>query len=166
MALTRFEQIWLRDVLGKTGFYRYLSKQEINKLHEKMNVVTYEKGERIIKEGTSGGAFYILAQGKVSVVKEDCNKENVPIAEIDSMNFFGEISLISSSPRITSVIAAEDVKVFVIGKQDFADIFMNNPNIQKILRSHSKVRSYDTMKKIQKRISEKASGRNDVKISP
>jgi CRP-like cAMP-binding protein len=148
MPLKRLEQIWMRDVLGKTGFYKFLSPKEIEHLHEKMNVLSYEKGEKIIREGTPGGAFYILAHGKVGIMKEGEGGDSIPLAEIEGANFFGETSLLASAPRTTSVVALEDVKLFSIGRPDFCEIFMKNPQIKIILERRSKARSEDTKKKV------------------
>jgi CRP-like cAMP-binding protein len=150
MPLKRLEQIWMRDVLGKTGFYKFLNPREIEQLHEKMNVLSYEKGEKIIREGTPGGAFYILAHGKVGIVKESEGGETIPLAEIEGANFFGETSLLASAPRTTSVVALEDVKLFSIGRPDFAEIFMKNLQIKNILEKRSKARAEDTKKKVGK----------------
>jgi len=150
MPLTKYEQIWLRDVLGKTGFYKFLSPPEIEQLHDRMSVLSYEQGEKIIKEGAAGGAFYILAHGRVGIVKESEKGGQQSLAEIEGANFFGEISLLTAAPRTTSVVAIEDVKLFTIGKRDFADLFMRNPQIKKILEKHGRDRSTDTRRKAHK----------------
>jgi CRP-like cAMP-binding protein len=149
MALTKLEQIWLRDVLGRTGFFKFLSPPEIELLYDRMAVLSYEKGEKIIKEGAAGGAFYILSHGRVGIIKE--SEGSLSLGEIDGGNFFGEISLLTAAPRTTSVVALEDVKLFTIGKKDFADIFLRNGQIKKILEKHGKARSDDTQKKIRRK---------------
>ena len=76
-------------VLGSIKLFEKLTKEEKNKLCKSFESETFTAGTTIIREGDKGRKFYVLVEGKTSVLKDD-----TPIAELKSGDYFGEMALL------------------------------------------------------------------------
>jgi CRP-like cAMP-binding protein len=75
----------------------------------------YDIGEIICYEDDSSEEFYMILSGKVEVFSE---KSNQVIATLGQGDFFGEISLLTGTPRTATVRAiAADTVLFVVERQ-------------------------------------------------
>ena len=59
---------------------------------------TFEDGDCIVAEGSHGRAMYIVAEGRVRIVKST-HSGDVTFGYIERGDFFGEMSLIDGEPR-------------------------------------------------------------------
>ena len=79
-------------------------EKELRLLLQKSKIRKYRKGERIIKEGSTGAWIYILVYGRV-----DIRKASQVIASTDRRGeLIGEIGAIDGAARSASVYATED----------------------------------------------------------
>ena len=79
-------------------------ENDICMLLQNSKIRKYRKGERIIKEGSTGAWIYILVYGKVEITKN-----GQFIARTDQRGeLIGEIGAIDGAARSASVIATED----------------------------------------------------------
>jgi len=91
-------------------------------------------GEKIVREGDDGDEMFIILQGKVAVEVGD-----ITVGEMNSGDFFGEMSLIDNAPRSATVTAAETTLVFAINDKNFERIIAWEPVIAvRIMKSLSK----------------------------
>ena len=81
---------------------------DIRELLTQSKIRKYEDGEEIIKEGDTDRWFYFLLKGKVRVVKTG---QELAILR-SAGDIFGEMSLISTSVRSTSVFAVGETTCF------------------------------------------------------
>lgn len=96
-----------RGALPHIPLFSALSNDElIAVLREAMEVRAFAAGEVILREGEPGEAMYALAQGTVSVLRQ-----NRLVASMDEGSFFGEMALLSGSARLATVTAQTDVVV-------------------------------------------------------
>jgi NADH:ubiquinone reductase (H+-translocating) len=91
---------------------------------EKVDRAHYEPGEAIVTQGEIGDRFYVIAQGRVEVVREH---EGVAtrLATLGPGEHFGEVALMKDLPRNASVKALEPTDVLAIGRGDFAAFAQN-----------------------------------------
>lgn len=149
MIRDKRNQELLVETLKKAGLFIFFNNSDIERLYKStINVLAFKNGDFIIKEGVTGGMFFMLAEGVVSVYKKDENGKKVVIRVMHQGDFFGEIALITGSARTSSIIAESEVKVFSIGKEDFFSIFMSNPKVKSVLEFESHSRKANVVKKI------------------
>ena len=103
---------------------------------------TFSNGDIIIQEGDKGNTFFQILEGKVGVYK-DYDKENeTKLATLEQGQYFGEMAVIESYPRSSTVVADGDVKVLEIAAEEMKEYVSQNPDkilaIMKLLGARSR----------------------------
>ncbi|MBO4680402.1 MAG: cyclic nucleotide-binding domain-containing protein [Clostridiales bacterium] len=89
---------------------------------------SFINGDVIIKEGDSGNTFFQILEGKVGVYK-DYDKENeTKLATLEQGQYFGEMAVIESYPRSSTIVAEGDVKVLEIAAEELKEYVSQNPD--------------------------------------
>ncbi|MFQ5795890.1 MAG: cyclic nucleotide-binding domain-containing protein [Candidatus Bipolaricaulia bacterium] len=78
---------------------------------------TYEAETVIIKEGEAGLGFYLILDGRVAVKR----KERL-LVELGVGDFFGEMAILTRTPRFADVVALEPIRCLVWGRRAFREI--------------------------------------------
>lgn len=109
------------EFLKKVKLLSELSDKQLNLVFALVIEEKVSKGIHIIKEGEPGKYLYIIREGRVEVVKK-FGEDVFSLTELESTDFFGEISLIDDYPTSATVIAVEDSLLFKISADDFKTI--------------------------------------------
>lgn len=102
------------EFLRAVDLFRTLTPSQLTDVAEKMKKRQFPAGETIIHEGEPGEEFFLISDGEVDVIRADHE-----IARLSRGDFFGEVALISGEPRNATVVAAEPLDTFVLGKNEF-----------------------------------------------
>jgi CRP-like cAMP-binding protein len=103
-------------------------------LFEQCPLRRFEQGEYIIEQGSRGDAFYVICAGRVRVTRWVGEVEQ-ELAKLPEGAFFGEMALLSGSPRSASVVAdAEDTQVLEISAPVLAGLSRSYPQVARALR--------------------------------
>ena len=97
------------EIARGLDFFNEFSDEELDEVVRACSWQTYRPGEKIIKEGTSDRAFFILAAGEVSV-----SIKSNPIAHLSTGACFGEMGYLTKTRRTATVTAEEDVNVLKV----------------------------------------------------
>ena len=89
---------------------------------------TFSNGDIIIREGDSGNTFFQLLEGEVAVYKNYGKGDEVQVAVIEPGQYFGEMAVIETYPRSSTVVATGDVKVVEIPAEALNEYFTQNPD--------------------------------------
>ncbi len=93
----------------------------------KSRVVYYQKGEHIIRSGQLEKRMYIILEGVVSITLTD-GDNSFSVANLKKGDFFGEISLFTSTPRSATVTALDNVKlVYIDSEEQLKGFLIKNP---------------------------------------
>jgi len=77
----------------------------------------FEKGTIIFEEGEIGQEAYVVVSGKVQIFRRIGDNAEV-LADLGTMEMFGEMSLVDHQPRMASARALEDCDLTVISRDD------------------------------------------------
>ncbi len=80
------------------------------------NVVYYQKGEKVIKDGKTDRRMYIIIEGTVDILLFD-GKNKIKVATLKKGDFFGEMSIFTDSPRSATALANENLKLAYIDNE-------------------------------------------------
>ena len=109
--------------LKKSYLFKNLSENTLEAIANNMKKQKFNKGDKIIEEGTYGNTFYLISKGKVNITKEGKS-----LRILDTGECLGEKSLLSNdSLRTASAIAEDKVICYVIYKKEF-DMILSDSN--------------------------------------
>ena len=121
--------------LKAVPFFQELSEDELKKLAQVMEERTFKKGEIIFNEGEEGKALYLLVEGEVEVVKTMKGWYKETLAVFKKGRLFGELSFLSGKNHSALARTTQDVKVYVLTKNQYDTLEKNDPVItQKIMK--------------------------------
>src|SRR5262245_45112300 len=95
---------------------------------KKAYTVEIKEGEYVFREGELGTEMYIINEGKVEIINQGGDEEQV-LAVLEKGDFFGEMSVLEDLPRAASARAATDVRLLPINGSTFDQLLQGNPEI-------------------------------------
>ena len=105
--------------LQRVPVFAELGTKNLVKILPKLKLHGYQKGKTIIRQGVEGDSFYVIRKGKVEVVLDGSGEEGLTVARLGPGDGFGEMALLTGTPRSANVLALTDVEVWRIAKADF-----------------------------------------------
>ena len=120
-----------------------------------MKVKRFKKGQLICKEDSPGDEMYIVVTGKVIVYKT-VEDQQLDLAQLTSMNFFGEIALLTGDRRTATVQAVKDTQVLALTKEDLLKKMQGDPKFaltfvttmaRRLTRAHKMISSLADVKR-------------------
>ena len=91
-----------------------LSPPVLERLAARLTPVQAQGGKEIIRRGDHGDRFYVVSSGEVEVLVD-----GRPTRREGEGSYFGEIALLRDVPRTATVLAATDVELFALDRDDF-----------------------------------------------
>jgi CRP/FNR family cyclic AMP-dependent transcriptional regulator len=117
------------DLLRNVPLFAGLSGRERQRLSRLMDEVDLPAETVIIREGNSGGEFFIVVEGQIQ-------RRGRTITHLGPGEFLGEIALIDKGPRTATAIVVEPSTLLVLASREFHSMLAADPRIEnKILRT-------------------------------
>jgi CRP/FNR family transcriptional regulator, cyclic AMP receptor protein len=112
------------DLIAKVPLFAGLSKRELGQIASIVDEIDLPEDKVLIREGERGREFYVLLDGEAEVTRDGKR-----LATRRSGEFFGEIALVSSLPRIATVTTRKPVRALVIRDVEFRALLQRTPAI-------------------------------------
>jgi len=122
MKLRRDSKI---DLLRSVPLFAECSQKELGRIAAIADELYQPEGTRLIEEGKKGREFFVLVDGTV-----DVRRNGRKLRTMGNGDFFGEIALITDSPRSATVTATSPVRVLVITSQAFQRLLADTATLQ------------------------------------
>lgn len=110
-----------------------LPKNAFIALLERMQMRNALPDEAIIREGEVDDSMFIVSSGRVKVTKTNDQGRELVLAHLADGAFFGEMALLSESPRTASVIAEEETLLFQVSREVLQSVVDSFPSVKHIL---------------------------------
>lgn len=117
-------------LLRQVKLFEKLSDVTLSTVADVIQRVEYAAGDRIIKQGEAGDAFYVIESGTVSVTQSSLTSSAVELVRLSTGAGFGELALISNEPRKASVGAVDNVVCFKLDVANFNSLLGNIEQIR------------------------------------
>jgi tetratricopeptide (TPR) repeat protein len=130
---------------------------------------SFDEGDIIVTEGETGSSLFLIVGGTVKVFTRTETGSNVPLAELGTGDFFGEVSLLTGKPRTATITARTEVTAIELDRSDFDRITDGHPEVRKVLEDFYEQRAQDTVEAVIKRLREAGSpgpGAGSYSIGP
>jgi len=122
------------SLLKRVPLFERCSKRDLGKISSLAREVEYPAGTPVVREGEPGSELFIIVHGEV-----DVRTKSRKLATLAAGSYFGEIALITGSPRTASVTTGTPVRALVIKGRDFRKLLQDSPEIQyKVLQEVGK----------------------------
>ncbi len=115
-------------LLRNLALFKNLSLDELFQIDKALEQKQVLAKETIYTEGSWGGHLYIIAAGKIQIVKQ-LDGEPQEIKQLTTGQYFGEIALFDEAPRWDSAIAIEDTVLLCLEKKRFISLITQRPQI-------------------------------------
>ncbi len=120
-----------RRALAATPLFAAMEADAIETLISRLQLVTLERDEVLFTEGDAGDALYIVAEGEVSVATE--GPPRVEMQRLRAGAFFGEVALITDTPRTATVSAVTACDLLRIGRDTLSVLLQTHPDVLRAL---------------------------------
>ncbi len=111
-------------LLQKTPIFANTSEKSLESMIKSAVEKTVPAGDKVVQEGQGGVGFYLILDGKAEVIKD-----GQKLAELETGNFFGELSVIDGQPRTADVVAVTETKCWILSQWAMKSIIANHPEV-------------------------------------
>jgi NADH dehydrogenase len=94
----------------------------------------FEAQEIIFRQGDRGDRLYIIVDGEVEVVKEAQGNVEDILARLGPGECFGEMALVSDSPRMATARSATAVNLLTVDRPGFHALFSHYPPLRQFFQ--------------------------------
>jgi CRP/FNR family cyclic AMP-dependent transcriptional regulator len=112
------------EELRKVPLFSKLTDKQLQFIATQVEVLDFEKGKVLCREGESGGDFFIVLAGEAEV-----RRAGKVLNRVGTGEFFGEIALVDKGPRTATVTVTAPMRCLVLGPGQFASVLRQDANI-------------------------------------
>jgi CRP-like cAMP-binding protein len=117
------------ELLERTQWANEFAFAEIARLAEYLQARTYQRDAVVFREGDRDATLFVIAQGKVGVVKAGASGKGFPIATLGVGATLGEMALIDGQPRSAGAVAQEQLVLLAISRADLDRLTNDHPRL-------------------------------------
>jgi len=117
------------DILKRSFIFSSLNDDELNELANLSIERNFGKDDFIFWDGDIPEWFYIVAEGRVKVLKHSSSGREFIIAFFGPGEVFGEVAVFENKPYPASAQAVAETKVVGIKTEDFLSFLANRPQV-------------------------------------
>lgn len=114
--------------LHEVPLFSEMDNDEVAGIRAIMEEMKFTANQIIIREGETGGLFYVVTAGTVQVSIANADKEQIILQMIEPGGFFGELSMLTNTPRAAQVRALTDVTLLSLERDDFFEFLRSKPH--------------------------------------
>eukprot|EP00359_Climacostomum_virens_P003943 CAMPEP_0204903160 /NCGR_PEP_ID=MMETSP1397-20131031/4084_1 /ASSEMBLY_ACC=CAM_ASM_000891 /TAXON_ID=49980 /ORGANISM="Climacostomum Climacostomum virens, Strain Stock W-24" /LENGTH=879 /DNA_ID=CAMNT_0052071749 /DNA_START=38 /DNA_END=2677 /DNA_ORIENTATION=- len=104
----------LVEALKKAEIFRGLAPSQLQRICSQLRQVRFNDGQLIFEQGSTGFAFYIIAEGNVNIIKD-----SQLLRTITKLDYFGERSILFNELRSATTIAQGEVNCWTMSQAEF-----------------------------------------------
>lgn len=114
----------LIDAIAGFGLFADLTAPQLEGIVHTFEEIAFAEGERVLRQGLSGGAFHVIVDGEAAVVVDGTER-----ARLGRGDFFGEVSILLGETPIADVVATRPLRCLVLA----------GPAVEAFLVAHPRV---------------------------
>jgi CRP/FNR family transcriptional regulator, cyclic AMP receptor protein len=112
------------DLIKRVPLFGSASRHELEEIASIADEIDLPEGRVIMNEGDTGREFFVRIEGTAEVVRG-----GKKVASIGPGDFFGEIALISKTPRNATITTTSAARALVITDRAFRQLLDHSPQI-------------------------------------
>jgi CRP-like cAMP-binding protein len=112
-------------LLASVPLFAHLGRSALEEVATLADEVEVEAGTLLTKEGRSGGEFFVIIDGSVSV-----ERGGRVVATLRAGEFLGEIALVDGGPRTATTTAVIPSRLLVVAHREFHSLLDRFPEVR------------------------------------
>nr|WP_231710347.1 Crp/Fnr family transcriptional regulator [Roseibium limicola] len=116
------------EALRKVPLFRGIDETKLRLLAFISDRMEFQEGERLCTQGEEGDSAFIILQGSADVLVQTPDGER-KVADVKENSIVGEIAILCDVPRTATLIAASNMDVLTVSKDDFLKLLKEFPDI-------------------------------------
>ena len=112
------------DAMAGMALFADLASPQLQGVAHRFEERFFPEGERILRQGISGSAFYVILDGEAQVVVD-----GTPRATLGRGEFFGEVSILLGEPPVADVVALRPLRCLVLAGPDVQAFLLDHPAV-------------------------------------
>jgi ATP-binding cassette, subfamily B, bacterial len=122
------------DRLKRYPLLESLDAQLLEEVSALFVTESYPANRIVVREGTSGNRFYLIARGRVEVSKKNAEGEDEKVATLDDGDHFGEVALIQNVQRTATVRTLTPCVLLTLHRDHFQHLLSEAPHVLEALQ--------------------------------
>ena len=102
---------------------------------------SYPANRIVVREGTPGNRFYLIARGRVVVSKKNADGMDEKVATLDDGDHFGEVALIQNVQRTATVTTLTPCVLLTLHRGHFQNLLQQAPHVLEALQKTQDIRA-------------------------
>ncbi len=131
----------------RSHLFKSLDDEGRKRLLSSGYVVTFAKGDTIVRQDEPGDVMYVVLAGRVHIGTRAAAGD-VGLAELGRGACIGEVALLTGQPRTATVTALEDVDAMAFARHRIERLLDAYPKVREVLLTLVEHRARDTVEKI------------------
>jgi cAMP-dependent protein kinase regulator len=124
-----------------TPLFGEFSQAELVAVIRGLTLQSFDPGDIIVTQGEPGGSLFILTTGRVKAFVRNPSGKNVKVRELGEGDFFGEISVLTGTPRTATVVAATNCDLLELDRGTLDTITAAHPHVRTVMEQFYRERS-------------------------
>ena len=112
------------DQIAGFALFADLTTPQLQRIAHMFEEEVHPKGTRILRQGLSGSAFYVILDGEADVVAD-----GQKLATLARGDFFGEVSVLLGEPPTADIVATRPMRCIVLGGPDVEGFLVDHPRV-------------------------------------
>lgn len=115
---------WKEDLLATVPLFATISWRHLRSIARIAALSSFEAGDRLVEEGTTGTLFGVVVDGTLRVMRRGRT-----VSRMGPGDFFGEVAVLDPGPRTASLIAQTSGRCLKIRGRDMARLLSAEPGV-------------------------------------
>jgi CRP-like cAMP-binding protein len=118
-----------RELLARVPLFQGLAPRELDALVPAARAVTFAARQEVCHKGDAGSQLYVVIDGRLKALTTSPEGDDVVFIVMGPGEVFGEVALLSESPRSATVRAIERCELLVLDRRDFLAFLKRSPDV-------------------------------------
>ena len=122
------------DQIAGFALFADLTTPQLERIAHMFEEEVFPEGARVLRQGLSGSAFYVVLDGEAKVVIDGSER-----ASLGRGDFFGETSILLGEPPTADIVASRPLRTLVLAGPSVKGVLLDNPTVMfRMLQAQSR----------------------------
>jgi CRP-like cAMP-binding protein len=112
------------DQIAGFALFADLTTPQLDRIAHMFEEEVFPEGARVLRQGLSGSAFYVVLDGEAAVVIDGQQR-----ATLGRGDFFGETSILLGEPPTADIVAGRTLRTLVLAGPSVKAFLLDNPTV-------------------------------------